>query len=396
MRILYFYQYFCTPQGSWGTRVYDFASAWVKQGHKVTVVTTIYSKSDIKARRFIETQNFEGINVKIINILIDNKHSIPKRILTFILYAFFSSYYALKLPADVVIASSGPITVGLPGLVAHYFRKRKLVFEVRDLWPHGAIELGIIKNKFVIKLSYWFEKKIYKASSLIVCLSPGMKDFITSRFSYLNVISITNGANIALFSKPQLPMILPELGNRKYAIYTGNIGKVNDSDLLLETAKELRRLSREDIVILLIGDGQLHNDLLNKAKILKLNNFIIHKLMPKTELVGLVQNAIASIVPLFNTPVLQTSSPNKFFESIAAGVPVIQNTSGWMKKFLEENQIGFTIEPGNAVQLAELLIKLADNPEINKSIKTRAVKVAEENFDKNKLAERMLKALSEI
>src|SRR5690606_39051431 len=118
MKILYFYQYFSTPKGSWGTRVYEFTNEWVKQGHEVTVVTSIYSKSDLTADKLIENQDFEGIKVKVINVTIDNKQSIIKRILSFFKYSVISCYYAIVLPADIVIASSGPITVGLPGLIA--------------------------------------------------------------------------------------------------------------------------------------------------------------------------------------------------------------------------------------------------------------------------------------
>ena len=146
MKIVYFYQYFSTPKGSWGTRVYEFAKNWVEQGHEVTVVSSVYSKSDLSARGFIEDQYFEGIHVKVLNVRIDNKQHFLKRIWSFLLYGILSSYYALKLNADIVIASSGPITVGLPGLIARYLRGRKLVFETRDLWPEGAIELGIIKK----------------------------------------------------------------------------------------------------------------------------------------------------------------------------------------------------------------------------------------------------------
>ena len=111
----------------------------------MTVVTSVYSKSDLKATKFIETQYHNGIRVKVINLKIDNRQPLFQRIYTFVAYALISAWYALTLPADVVVASSGPITVGIPGLVARYLRGRKLVFEARDLWPDGAIELGIIK-----------------------------------------------------------------------------------------------------------------------------------------------------------------------------------------------------------------------------------------------------------
>ena len=118
--------------------------------------------------------------------------------------------------------------------------------------------------------------------------------------------------------------------------------------------------------------------------------------MPKNELVPYVQKAMVSLVPLKGTPVLNTSSPNKFFESLAAGVPVIQNTNGWMKAFLEKHQVGFTLEPDDHEGLARLLIALDQKPEVLAEMGERAKKVAAMEFDKNVLAKKMLKAIEAV
>ncbi|MGB0175862.1 MAG: glycosyltransferase family 4 protein [Owenweeksia sp.] len=396
MRIVYFYQYFSTPKGSWGTRVYEFASEWVKQGHEVTVVSGIYSKSDLKAEKFIENQVHSGINVKVVNIKIDNKQSFLKRIWTFIQFSLVSCWYALTLKADVVVASSGPITVGIPGLVARYLRGRKLVFETRDLWPEGAIELGILKNRTLQKVAYWFEKRCYRASSLIVALSPGMKTNIEERVGHPNVISVTNAANLPLFSNQQpLPQHFG-LTRGTYAIYTGNIGEVNNSYWLYRAAVLLKERGRGDIPILLVGEGQQREELEELARTNKVDNFIRLGLMPKQDLVPLVQNAMVSLVPLKGTPVLDTSSPNKFFESLAAGVPVVQNTQGWMKDFLKEHEVGYTLNPNQPEELADLMIRLKDNPGETSAMRQRSFEIAQKYFDKDYLAEKMLKSIEAI
>jgi glycosyltransferase involved in cell wall biosynthesis len=396
LKILYFYQYFSTPKGSWGTRVYEFASEWVKQGHEVTVITSVYEKSDIKASKFIEDQYFEGIKVKIINVSIDNKQPVLKRIFTFSQYAVTSSWFALTLEADIVVASSGPITVGIPGLVARYIRKRKLVFETRDLWPEGAIELGIIKNAFIQKFSFWLQHKCYHASSLIVALSPGMRNHILTQYPGLNVIEVTNAANIELFSSPR-----PFNGNnqiiaKKYAIYTGNIGEVNNSRWLLDAAIELKKRNREDIKILLVGEGQHRMELEERAFKCDVSNFIRWGLMPKEDLVGLIQQAMVSLVPLKGLKLLDTSSPNKFFESLAAGIPVVQTTNGWMKEFLDLYEVGFTLNPDDPVALAEKLIELDANPELLYIMGNRAFKIASKEFDKTYLAKKMIHAMEAV
>ncbi len=395
MKIVYFYQYFSTSRGSWGTRVYEFAKQWIEEGHEVTIITAIYSKSDLTATKFIETQYFEGIKVKVINVKIDNKQSFLKRIISFILFSLISSGYALKLKADVVIASSGPITIGIPGLIAKYIKKNKLVFEVRDLWPEGAIELGVIKNPLVKRISYWFEKICYKASSFIITLSPGMTQNIQDRFGFQNIIDVTNGANIELFStKKKLPS--NKLIPKSYAIYTGNIGVVNNSCWLYEAAKELQKMGREDIQIVLIGEGQQREELEALAKRESVSNFIRLNLMPKSNLVAFVQNSFVSLVPLKGSPVLDTSSPNKFFESLAAGVPIIQNTQGWMKDFLSTHEIGVTLDPNNPKQLAEALVYMKDNKNLTNEMGVKASIVAKEYFDKNYLSNKMLNVLEKV
>src|SRR5690606_20093914 len=117
------------------------------------------------------------------------------------------------------------------------------------------------------------------------------------------------------------------------------------------------------------------------ARVEKLKSFEYRGLIPKRELVSYIQHSMVSLVPLKGISVLDTSSPNKFFESLAAGVPIIQNTKGWMKTYLEENNVGFTISPNDPTALAKKLIELADHPEIISEMKLRARQCAERDFD---------------
>jgi glycosyltransferase involved in cell wall biosynthesis len=391
MTIVYFYQYFATPKGSWGTRVYEFAKVWVEQGHKVIVVTSVYSKSDLRAEKFIESQNIDGIDLKVINILIDNKQSFVKRIFSFIAYSFISCYYSLTLKYDIAIASSGPITTALPGLCAKLLRRKKMVFEVRDLWPQGAIEMGILKSPLIKRLSFALEALSYKKADHIIVLSPGMKDNIHQRFSIgEKITSVTNSANIELFCPKEDRF---HQKNIFHAIYTGNIGEINNSLWLLEAAKLLQHSDYTDIKIILVGDGQQKQYILNEINKSKLDTIEVKDLMPKHQLVPLIQESMVSLVPLKGKPILDTSSPNKFFESLAAGVPVIQNTEGWMKAFLEENQVGFTISPNDPKGLAMKLIEIRNwsNEERN-DVKKRCLNTSKQ-FDKNVLAKKMLNAI---
>lgn len=398
MTILYFYQYFSTPKGSWGTRVYEFGKKWVAQGHRVIVVTSVYSKSDLVASRFIERQLIDGIEVIIVNIKVDNKLSFIKRVTGFTLYAIVGTFYAITIKCDRVIASSGPITVAIPGLAAKLIRGVKLVFEVRDLWPQGAIELGLLKNKIVKKFAYWIESLTYKKSDLVVTLSPGMVKNIDDRYGLgYKCISIPNAVNLSLFSPNRSSIQAGDVNEKySYAIYTGNIGDVNNSFWLLNAARELKNRGIDNIKIIMVGDGQQKGEILNCIAKENLTSLKVMDLMPKNELVPMIQKAIVSLVPLKGTPILDTSSPNKFFESLGAGVPVIQNTNGWMKEFLMQNQVGVTINPNDHILLVDEIIRMNEMSFEDKMLMSkRCLKVAKQ-FDKDTLAESMMEAILKI
>jgi len=397
VKIVYFYQYFSTPKGSWGTRVYEFCKEWVAQGNEVTVVTSIYAKSDLVASKLIEDQFIDGIHLKIINIKLDNKEAFFKRVYSFLSYSFISLWYALSLNADIVIASSGPITAGIPGLAARWLRRRKFVFEVRDLWPDGAIELGQLKNPVLIWAARTLEKFCYLSAHKVVVLSDGMASHINKRFKNLKISVVTNFADTSIFYEKKSNLNLPRLFfDNKVAIYAGNIGEVNNSYLLLRVAQRLEKIGRGDIKILIFGDGPLKSELKAFKNKLKINNLIIDDLIPKSQLLSYYRHSIASIVPLKNIPVLATSSPNKLFESLAAGVPVIQTTNGWISDFIAKNNCGFTVDSENEAQLVEKLVYLADNPQIHKTMSINCISAASLYFDKKILSLKMLDILKRV
>ena len=181
--------------------------------------------------------------------------------------------------------------------------------------------------------------------------------------------------------------------DHKVAIYTGNIGQVNNSDLLLRAARLLTERGRTDIAIVLVGDGQLKEQLIAERDELGLTNLVFCDLMPKVDLVALIQRSFVSLVPLRGQPILDTSSPNKLYESLAAGKPVIQNTRGWIKTLLDENQCGFTVDATDETELADRLEQLADDPTLTATMGSNGRSLAEREFDQNILSARYLSVI---
>lgn len=391
MNIFIIYQYFGTPKGSWSTRIYEFARRWVKKGHKITVITSPYEKSDIKAERFITRTTIDDINLIIINSPDSNRKTTLKRAANALIFAFFSTWYALTYRYDLILASSGPITVGIPALTARWLRRKKMVFEVRDLWPQGAIELGLIKNRILIKLALFFEKLCYNNSELIIACSTGMKESISQRFPDLRILEVSNASDVMLFNSNNLIDRSNNDYETKYFIYAGSLGFMDDCIQFIHAAK---LINRPYIKFIIIGEGTERKYLETYSK--NNENIIFLGLLPKEEVVKWYGKAWASFITFKNYKVFDTNSPNKFFDSLAAGVPVLQNTQGWIKDLLEKEQCGITVPQNNTERFVEAILYLADNPDERNRMARNAFRIAHTIFNRDTLAEKYISALESI
>jgi glycosyltransferase involved in cell wall biosynthesis len=395
VRVLFFYQYFGTPKGSWSTRVYELTRRWVKEGHEVTVVTAPYDKSDIKPNGFISRQQVEGVNLIVINSGDSNRLSVPIRVFRALRFALVSMYYALSQSYDIAIASSGPITIGLPMVLAKKLRRKKTVFEVRDLWPAGGIEMGLIKSGWQKKMALWFEELCYKNSDLIVPCSQGMEASIVERFPKSNTLVIPNASDPILFKVKTEPpkMFLEQLQGRKVFIYAGSLGLMDDCAQIVSAMSHLTNLP---IDLVFIGDGAERASLEKIVKETGNKNIHFLGLVPKTEVVKWFSVATASFVTFKDYPVLHTSSPNKMFDSFAAGVPIIQSTKGWIKELVNEEMCGLNVPPDNSLKFADSIVLMAQNEELRNLLAMNAKKMADIKFNRDLLAQKYLSALTNL
>ena len=387
-KVLIFYQYYCTPKGSWGTRYYEFTRRWAAAGHDVTVVTSIYDKSDLVPTGFVTRFDIEGARILAMNLVLSNKHGTLRRVWTFLLFSLMSCWYALTLPADVVVASSGPITVGVPGLLARWLRGKPLIFEVRDLWPEGAVQTGMLRSAWVIAVARWFERLCYRQSSTVVALSPGMAEGVLRAAPGTRVVIIPNSADLDLFhpghSVPD--EVRARVAGRFVALYAGTLGRANSSTELVDIASELARRGASDVAILVLGDGFERAGMERLARERGLSNLEFLGKRPKTEVAAWHEVAALTLCLFKPYPVLATCSPNKLFDSLAAGRPVINNTAGWIRDLLERTGSGLTFVAGDAVGAAERILALRDDAVRRRTMGEHARDTAEREFARDQLA----------
>lgn len=344
MKIIYLHQYFNTPAMSGGTRSYEMAKRLVAAGHEVHMITSWVKET--QSTDWFE-ENIDGINIHWYPNPYNNKMSFKQRILAFFRFAYAAMKKVSSIPADIVFATSTPLTIAIPGVLGARKQKIPMVFEVRDLWPEVPIAMGILKKAYQIFLAKTLEKWAYKNSAHIVALSPGMKEGIVSTgYPEDRVSVIPNSSDNDLFEVSvddfeRFKLENTWLPQSKVIIYTGTFGMVNDVGVAVDLAKKLQE-HNSDIKILLIGDGVEFDKVYQRAIDMDVldKQLFIRKQVPKNEIPYFLKYATMASSFAIDLPAIQANSANKFFDALAASKPVLINYGGWQKEILENNKCG--------------------------------------------------------
>lgn len=394
MRVLYFHQYFSTPAGSAGTRSHAMARGLIARGHQVLMVCGSAARGDsgldTPFRGGRRRGVVDGIDVLEFDLAYSNADGFLRRTAIFLRFAWLSIVVALSERYDVVFATSTPLTAGIPGIVARWIRRKPFVFEVRDLWPELPRAMGVIRNPLLLGAMSILEWATYRSADRLVALAPGIVDGIARRGVDRTAIAfIPNGCDLDLFAAdPALWRPAGVEAGDLLAAFAGAHGIANGLDAVLDAAIELQRRGRADIRIALIGDGKLKPRLQAKAEKAKLTNVIFHPPVPKTLLAGLMAGVDVGLQVLENVPAFYDgTSPNKFFDYLAAGVPVLINYPGWLADVVRTAGCGFVVPPADSLAFADALERAADDREALASMGGRARALARDRFDRRLLAE---------
>ncbi len=390
MRILYLHQFFTTREGTGGTRSYEFARHLAGAGHDVTMVTAARGETP---RRY-DVGGFAVVEVKggSPDYVRATSHSFARRIAGFGGFAAAASAASVKLPRpDVVFATSPALTVAVPGLAAARRHRAPLVFEVRDLWPRAPIEMGALRNPAARALARALERAAYRGAAHVVALSPGMLEgVVESGVDPGDVTLIPNAADLDLFS----PQVDPgELGDRFgddfVCSYFGTMGEANDLDQVVRAATLLADRGQQGVTFALMGDGKRRPALEEEVRRRALPNVVLLPASDKAAAARLAAASDACLTVFKDVPVLATNSPNKLFDTFAAGRAAIVNTDGWQRELVEDNQAGVFVRPADAEDLAAQVLALRDDPELTATMGANARRLAEARFDRRDLAEQL-------
>ena len=401
MRILYISQYFPPEVGATQTRAYEMAQNLVRNGHEVVMLTEFpnHPKGILPKkyrRRLFEHEKRDGIDVYRTWVYATPNKTFFTRMAFYLSFMFSSSFIGsfVRGPFDVVYATSPPFFVGVTGLWLSLLKRAKFVFEVRDLWPQSAVELGELNNKRFIRWSEKLESLYYSRAKKIIAVTKGIHQTLIQRDYTDKVCLIRNGSNTDLFYykgdglKKELGF-----GNKFIVVYAGIFGIAQGMEQLCGLVESLKEDS--DIHFVFIGEGPMKEKVLSIQKDKSLTNLTIFDEIPREKIADYLSIADCCLVPLKKSPLFLGALPSKMFDCMACERPVILSVDGEARIVLEESGGGIFVEPENTGQMKEAILRLKKSDDLKIKMGKAGREYVKDHFSRRKGALELESVLKE-
>jgi glycosyltransferase involved in cell wall biosynthesis len=398
MHILLIHQAFAALDEPGGTRHHEIAQYLVEQGHQVTIIASPVSyltgKSDPASE---QTEEQSGVRILRVYTYSALHRSFLHRIFSFFSFMVSSFIAGLKVKSvDIVWGTSPPIFQSISAWALARIKNTPFLLEIRDLWPAFAIAVGVLQQPLLIKASEWLERFLYQRADLVVVNSPGFVKH-TQECGAENVVLVPNGSDTSMFNPQRIEKdSTPTWRNPgKYvALYAGAHGMSNDLEIVLQAAALLK--ARPDIEIVLMGDGKEKPALQLLAEDMELPNLQFLPPIPKNLMPSALVAADACIAILKPIPLYGTVYPNKVFDYMAAGKPVLLAMEGVIQEVIEAAGAGVIIPPGDPAALAEGITFLADHIEEGSEMGTRGRAYVQKHFDRSLQAKKFTELIEDL
>jgi glycosyltransferase involved in cell wall biosynthesis len=386
VNVLILHHHFNFPKRGGALRSYYLARALVDCGIKTTVITTHNQQS-------YQTETIDGIEVHYLPIAYENRFGFYQRSRSFLKYVFQSVKLAPSLgPFDVCYTISVPLTTGIAALWLRSRHKLRYIFEVGDLWPEAPIQLGVIKNSFFKRILYRLEKLSYQRAEFVVALSPAIQASIARKVPDKRIELIPNMADTEFFSPAtRQPRLVEKYGVQgKFVVsYIGALGFANGLDHILECARAAQR-AELPIQFFLCGDGAMKQSLQQGIVSLALRNIQIVPFQNRDGVRDLLNITDAVFICYRPVSVLETGSPNKYFDGLAAGKLVILNFGGWIREEIERERCGIFVDPRNPSGFTKLIEPFLQDQALLETYQRNARSLAERKYSRRILGEKFV------
>jgi len=402
MNIIILTQYYPPETGAPQNRLHSLALNLKNNGHKVEVLTAMPNYPKMKVydgyrNKLFATEQIDGIKIFRSWIFVIKSKAVISRLLNYFSFVFTCLIASLKASScEYVVCESPPLFLGISAIIIAKFKRAKLIFNVSDLWPESAEKLGIINDGVLLQLSYRLEKWIYKNSFLISGQTQGIVKNINARFPSIKTHWLPNGIDEDVYKniKPHLTWRNNyNLEGKKIFLYAGIIGHAQGLEVIIKAAAQINDLN---IVFVLVGDGPVKAELILLNK--KQNAAVVFiPNTPKKELMEMVADAYAYIVPLKKLDIFKGAIPSKLFDPLALGRPIILGVEGEAKElFINKGQAGIFYEPENTDDLVKAVLNLHKNENLCNTLGANGKEYINRFFNREKIANTFIKKIQSL
>jgi len=401
MHILLIHQAFASLNEPGGTRHHELARYLVERGHQVTVIASPVSyltgASTTGSDRWVTRQEEDGLTILRTFTYSAIHRSFVHRVLSFISFMISSFWVGLSIKkVDIIWGTSPPIFQGITAWALARLKRKRFLFEVRDLWPDFAIEMGVLRNRLIIRASKGLEQFLYSHADRLMVNSPGFIEHVKAHGAR-RIELVPNGSDPRMFNPAKDGSNFRKvhgLEGKFVLLYAGAHGLANDLGIALDAAQRLR--DHSEIAILLLGDGKEKPALMAEAGKRQLDN--VHFVAPvaKLEMPEVLAAADACLAILKPIPLFATVYPNKVFDYMAAGKPVILAIQGVIQQVVAEVRAGIPVPPGDSIAMAEAILALSQDREEANKMGERGRQYIEAHFDRVVIAARLEKIMVQI
>lgn len=402
LRIVLLTHYFPPEIGAPQARLSELARRAAEAGHSVMVVTPFphYPTGVIPAEyrgRFRMEETLDGIRVIRTWVYATPNRGFLRRILNHLSFAL-SSLTALRKvdSADVIFVESPPLFTGLAVLVYSGIKRAPYIFNVSDIWPQSAVELGALRSRLAIRLAEMLELHLYRRAARVSVVTPGMLERLAARgIPRGKLFLLTNGVDTDFFrSAPRNTKLARSLGldQRKVFLYAGTHGMAQGLDTVLEAAKQTKN---SEVLYVLAGDGAEKEALTKRVQAEGITNVHLLPNLPRAVMPDLLNLAYASIIPLKRLDLFKSALPSKMFESMATAKPIVASLWGEAAELIESARCGLVVTPEDPEALREAVEKLAEDPSLARELGDNGRQYVAAHFDRRVIAARFIELLSE-
>ena len=384
-----------------GTRSYEMAKRLVRDGHSVEMITTDRDR-DSGGKQWRVT-NEDGITVHWLSVPYSQNMHATQRIRAFLVFAVRSTFKACSLRVDLVFATSTPLTIAIPAMIAKTFQRVPFVFEIRDIWPKAAIAVGMLKNPLAIAIAKWLEKLAYKKADKIIVLAPYFSEEINRLgISERKQVLIPNACDIDFFnssieSANNFRNSYEWLGDRPMLLFAGSMGRLNNLEYVVQLAKYTIKIDPE-IRFLLVGSGSEEmsiRELAKETEVYEKNLFMLPP-VKKLDLPPILKAATVCSAFSIDKRELWLDTCNKIFDAWAAERPTVVNYGGYQTEIALESGAGLRLAPVVDSSVAQILVNHMRDADWLGHASTAARSLANERFSRESLYQKLHTTLSEF